>query len=200
MSHYYLNQWWLVYRRIYASLGLNELTHSEVKTKWLPFSSSFPFWKLLNSKWNSTEICSYGSYWQYGGIGWDSGLASNMRQSIIWNNIGMYYWHICITWPQWVNIKNGTLSFGRLNLWVACDAPKLSHSVTLDKIYNHKQWYYCHIINYAKGELLWYHADWLFWHHFWGCWQWNYWWGRFCMAIHHPWVYITIYCFMFMVE
>ena len=28
---HYLNQWWLIYRRIYASLGLNELFHSENK-------------------------------------------------------------------------------------------------------------------------------------------------------------------------
>ena len=26
-DNHYLNQWWLVYRRIYASLSLNELTH-----------------------------------------------------------------------------------------------------------------------------------------------------------------------------
>ena len=27
-TSHYLNQWWIVYRRIYASLGLNELRHS----------------------------------------------------------------------------------------------------------------------------------------------------------------------------
>ena len=31
-SHY-LNQWWLIYRRIYASLGLNELTLSSVSPR-----------------------------------------------------------------------------------------------------------------------------------------------------------------------
>ena len=27
-TSHYLNQWWLVYRRIYASLGLNKLIHA----------------------------------------------------------------------------------------------------------------------------------------------------------------------------
>ena len=32
-TSHYLNQWWLVYRRIYASLGLNELTR-HLSTAW----------------------------------------------------------------------------------------------------------------------------------------------------------------------
>ena len=33
-SHY-LNQWWLVYRRIYASFGLDELIHVDENTDWI---------------------------------------------------------------------------------------------------------------------------------------------------------------------
>ena len=67
-SHY-LNQWWLLYWRIYASLGLNDLTlirywrlkpavnhiiqHIEAETKWPPFSRrhfqiDFLEWKHMN--------------------------------------------------------------------------------------------------------------------------------------------------------
>ena len=35
-TSHYLNQWWLVYRRIYASLGLNELkTHWQCNRQWI---------------------------------------------------------------------------------------------------------------------------------------------------------------------
>ena len=34
-TSHYLNQWWLVYRRIYASLGLNELMlHTQIQLGW----------------------------------------------------------------------------------------------------------------------------------------------------------------------
>ena len=39
-TSHYLNQWWLVYWRIYSSLGPNELM------------------TILNSYWNLTEVCS----------------------------------------------------------------------------------------------------------------------------------------------
>ena len=52
-TSHHLNQWWLVYRRIYASLGLNELNHGTVLTvivstdvSWL---LDFP---CVSSRWN----------------------------------------------------------------------------------------------------------------------------------------------------
>ena len=59
-TSHYLNQWWLVYWRIYASLGLNELT-----------------------RWNRvTHICASKLII----IGTDNGLSSGRRQAISWTN------------------------------------------------------------------------------------------------------------------
>ena len=41
-TSHYLNQWWLDYRRIYASLGLNELTANFV----MPQFSTMSFWGI----------------------------------------------------------------------------------------------------------------------------------------------------------
>ena len=38
---------------------------------------------------NFTEVCSYGSNWQYPSIGSDNGLAPNRRQAIIWMKEGL---------------------------------------------------------------------------------------------------------------
>ena len=43
------------------------------------------------------------SYWQYGSNGSDNGLLPIRQQAIIWTNVGMLYWCICVTRPQWVN-------------------------------------------------------------------------------------------------
>ena len=80
--------------------------HIEPETKWLPFRRwhfqvHLLEWKLLNFKWNFTEICCLGYNWQYGSIVSDNGLVPNRRQPIIWRNVGMLYWHV--TRPQWVN-------------------------------------------------------------------------------------------------
>ena len=34
-TSHYLNQWWLVYRRIYASLGLNDLIYIQLSQRWV---------------------------------------------------------------------------------------------------------------------------------------------------------------------
>ena len=60
---HYLNQWWLVYLRIYASLGLNELTH----------------WGWV------TYIC----IGKLTIIGSDDGLSHGWHQAIIWTNAGI---------------------------------------------------------------------------------------------------------------
>ena len=61
-----------------------------------------------------------------GSIGSDNGLAPNRRQTIIWSNVGMFYWHICITQPQWVKFCSpqsahwwpNTNDFGHLNVQI----------------------------------------------------------------------------------
>ena len=62
-TSHYLNQWWLVYWRIYASLGLNELTH----------------WGRV------THICVC----KLTTIDSDNGLSPGRRQAIIWTNAGI---------------------------------------------------------------------------------------------------------------
>ena len=39
-------------------------------------------------------MCSSGSDWHYDMIGSDNGLASNMRQAIVWTNEDLVYWRI----------------------------------------------------------------------------------------------------------
>ena len=62
-TSHYLNQWWLDYRRIYASLGLNELTH----------------WGQV------THICVS----KLTTIGADNGLSPGRHQATIWTNAGI---------------------------------------------------------------------------------------------------------------
>ena len=90
--------------------------HNKAKKKWLlfrrqHFQMHFLEWKLLNFEQDFTKICSLVSNWQYVSIGSDNGLASNRCQAIIWSNVCMLYWHICITQLQWVNIWAGAVHF-----------------------------------------------------------------------------------------
>ena len=64
VTSHYLNQWWLIYWRIYASLGLNQLTHHPP------------------------------SNWQKVSIGSGNGLAPNRRQTITWINVDPVNWLI----------------------------------------------------------------------------------------------------------
>ena len=91
-TSHYLNQWWLVYWRIYASLGLNGLeAHSPIyqmhillciitmrpRKNWMQmyeFRLIFHWSLFLRENW------------QYSIIGWDNSLASTRRQAIIWTN------------------------------------------------------------------------------------------------------------------
>ena len=50
--------------------------------------------EIFNITWNFTKICYLASNWQYGNIRSYNGLAPNMRQAIIWSNVGMLYWRI----------------------------------------------------------------------------------------------------------
>ena len=51
-------------------------------------------WKVLNIKWNSTEIYTVLSNLQYDSTRLDNGLALNSLQVFIRTNVGMFYWHM----------------------------------------------------------------------------------------------------------
>ena len=76
------------------------------------FPVDFLEWKLLYFKQSCTELCSFGSNWQYGNIGSDNALAPNRRQAIIWTNVGMLFWctYICVTRPQCVKSEGVVLN------------------------------------------------------------------------------------------
>ena len=42
--------------------------------------------KILNFEYNSIEVSSYGSNWQYPSIGLDYNMGTKRRQVIIWTN------------------------------------------------------------------------------------------------------------------
>ena len=49
-TSHYLNQWWLVYWRIYASLGLNDLTRTIIANR---------TWRYLPIRWALWSSCPY---------------------------------------------------------------------------------------------------------------------------------------------
>ena len=93
-TSHYLDQWWLVYWRIYASLGLNELT------RWSRFEIATT---VLDYKLQFTIFCDY-IVSQFTGmfvrvlliivahIGSDNGVASNRRHPTIWTDDNPLYW------------------------------------------------------------------------------------------------------------
>ena len=52
---------------------------------------------------NVTEVCFYGSSWQWSVISSGNGLVPSRWQAIIWTNEGLVYWHTHIIRPQWVS-------------------------------------------------------------------------------------------------
>ena len=56
-----------------------------------------------------------GSVMQYSSIDSDNGLAPNRWQTIIWTNEVSLLTHICISWPQWVNIR--TIKLVLYDMW-----------------------------------------------------------------------------------
>ena len=54
-------------------------------------------YKLLNLKYNFTEMCSLGSNWQYGSIDSENGLEPNRRRVIIWSNDSILDWCINVS-------------------------------------------------------------------------------------------------------
>ena len=84
--------------------------HIEARTKWLPFCRwhfQINFvWKLFSFYSNFTEVCPKGLIHNKPAIVQiiKNRLALNRWQAIItWmNDETYYYWHICLTLPQWV--------------------------------------------------------------------------------------------------
>ena len=90
ISHY-LNQWWLVYWRIYASLGLNELT---------------PWGRVMHIYVSEFPI-----------IGSDIGLLLSRCQAIIWTNVGiLLIWPLGMNFSE-ILIKNPLYFHSRKCLW-----------------------------------------------------------------------------------
>ena len=52
-TSHYLNQWWLIYRRIYASFGLNELRqlNRDIRPQWVKTTESR--WDVTLGSWNA---------------------------------------------------------------------------------------------------------------------------------------------------
>ena len=78
---------------IFKWVAVTCLQHIEAETKWPPFSRRyfqmhFLEWKYMISDFYITEVCSWGSNWQYSSIGSNNGLAPGRRQAIIWTNDG----------------------------------------------------------------------------------------------------------------
>ena len=98
----YLKQYWLTYQRIYASLGLNELSKTFLRECWVNilrprqngrhFPDTFKRFCQKENVWISIKISlkffSQGPNLQYSIIGPDNGLAPARRQAIIWTNDG----------------------------------------------------------------------------------------------------------------
>ena len=57
-----------------------------LQTIYIPMN--FREWKDLYFDLNFTEVCRYGSNWQYVSIGSGNGLALTRQQAIIWTNVG----------------------------------------------------------------------------------------------------------------
>ena len=57
--------------------------HIEAETRWLSFRISSAISWITNFRWNFTETCCLGSYWQNSSAGSDKSLAPKRQQSII---------------------------------------------------------------------------------------------------------------------
>ena len=89
-TSHYLNQWWLVYWRIYASLGLNELRVNVMVTIILGCVG----WIIIASD-NSLRPGARACVIEYTIIGSDNGLSPGRHQAIIWTIAGILsIWHL----------------------------------------------------------------------------------------------------------
>ena len=124
MANHHLNQCWLVYWRIYVSLGLNELKQaalwltlyhfdllcyfvvcSNYTTVAVPIKSPLTHWGRV------THICLINSTI----IGSDNGLAPSRRQAIIWTNAGILLIRTLGTIFSEISSKIHTLSYSKMH-------------------------------------------------------------------------------------
>ena len=73
------------------------------RDKWLPFCRQHLEVHFLYGNfwiWNK-KILKYFPLGLIDNIGSDNGLGPNRRQAIIWSNVGMLYWCICVTRVQY---------------------------------------------------------------------------------------------------
>ena len=101
LSTYYLNLWWLVYRRIYASLGLNELRWQPhlrcgCYLKWVIFKLISRVDIFEHFLWNCPEVYTTRSHWWLVNIGSDNGLVSSSNKPLPEPIFAKFYrtiWH-----------------------------------------------------------------------------------------------------------
>ena len=55
-TSHYLNQWWFLYWRIFASRGLNELTQLQMPTKWINPSNARPVFVQIQTGIRANEF------------------------------------------------------------------------------------------------------------------------------------------------
>ena len=97
-TSHYLNQWWSVYWRIYASLGINKLKHWD-KDKWPTFNRRRFQMHFLHRKFSYFGKNFHwvhfqeGSNLQYCNIGSSNGSVPSSRLTITWIKDDAAYWH-----------------------------------------------------------------------------------------------------------
>ena len=119
-SHYgtiyfsnYTHKWYPIARSLYAicvvplrfmQCLLNPCPMDKMATiSQTTFSNIFSWMIFFYFDWNSTEVCSQGSKWQYISIGSGNGLAPNRRQAINLNQCRpSSLMHICSTRERWI--------------------------------------------------------------------------------------------------
>ena len=87
-TSHYLNQWWFDYRRIYASLGLNELS-AKIQNSWL-------FTPRTKSKHATT---SKKLKTIYSRVSWASSILEGTK--LWWRNTLLICWEITYHWNCW---------------------------------------------------------------------------------------------------
>ena len=93
-TNHYLSQCWLSSFSPYGVTMPQWINTLMPRQNGLHFPVNLLEWKLLNFKYNFTEICSLKSNWQYHSIGLDNSSAPIRQQAIIWANDSLAYWRI----------------------------------------------------------------------------------------------------------
>ena len=120
-TSHYLNQRWLFYQRLYASLGLNELTHGD-RAKWSLFSRrrfQTYFLELLKYLNVDDTLTDVGSLWSafIQLMAWCRSDSTVLLELTL-DELGLRY----IIWPRYVNYTVWWLHvYFTLSLWLGID-------------------------------------------------------------------------------